>query len=72
MATPEVQLSEKGPFMGRHQIAGQVGIMGEDELAIGTTPDVDLDRIGHGGRRHQTAERVVWESGRPSPVTDDC
>jgi hypothetical protein len=45
--------------------------MGENQLAVGATPDVDLHGVGHGGRGQQSTEGVVREPGGPSPVTDD-
>lgn len=70
MATPKIQLAEEGPSMGRHRVTGQIGVMGENEFAVRTTSNVDLDGVGHRGRRHQSTECVVREPGGPAPVTD--
>ena len=71
VAAPEIQLAEKIPSVGCQRVAAQIGVMGENELAVGTTPNVDLDGVGHGGRCQQPTECVVRETGGPAPMTDD-
>jgi hypothetical protein len=71
MSTPEIELSKEGPFVGPQRKSDQVGVVGENEFAVGAPPNVNLEGIGHGGRRLEAAEAVVRESGGPSPVTDD-
>jgi hypothetical protein len=71
MATPQVELAQDVPTMGRNQATLLIGVMGENELAIGTSPNVNLDGIGYGSRGQGSSQGVIRESGGPSPVTDD-
>ena len=71
MAAPEIELAENRPGMIGDAETAQFWVMGKDEFAVSTAPNVGLDRLGDGGRGEKSGECVVGESGGPSPVADD-
>lgn len=47
------------------------GIMGENQLSVGTSPDIGLDRAGDGRGREESGQGVVGKLARPAPVADN-
>ncbi len=71
VTTAQIELAEDVPAMGRNQATLLIRVMGENELAVGTSPNVNLDGIGYRSRSQGSSQGVVRKSGWPSPVTND-
>ena len=68
---PQVELTQDRPGVGGDAEAPQLGIMGKNQLSVGTTPDIRLNRAGDGRGREESGQVVIGKLARPTPVADN-